>query len=61
MDSNTRDTIANTTSLGGIFAVLMDFQAELTILVLLTGLILNVTRIYSFFKGKSTNDAKDKS
>ena len=49
---NNTDTLANTFTLGGVFAFMMNFSAELTILVLLTGLILNSLRIYDWFKGK---------
>jgi hypothetical protein len=45
-------TIANMTTLGGVFAYLMQFQGELTVLLLLTGLILNITRLYDWFKRK---------
>ena len=47
-----KDTVANATTMGGIFAYLMQFQAELTILLLITGLTLNVTRLYDWFRGK---------
>ena len=47
-----KDTIANTTTMGGIFAVLMNMQAEITMLLLLTGLFLNVTRLVDWFRGK---------
>lgn len=47
-----KDTVANATTMGGIFAYLMQFQAELTILLLITGLILNVTRLYDWFRDK---------
>jgi hypothetical protein len=53
---NNTDTLANTFTIGGVFAFMMKFSAELTILVLLTGLILNSLRIYDWFKGK--NDGK---
>jgi len=46
------DTIANTFTIGGVFAYIMQFSAEITILVLLTGLVLNILRIYDWFKGK---------
>jgi len=52
MDTNTQDTIANTFTVSGIFAYLMHFQAEITILVLLTSLALNFTRLYKVFKNK---------
>ena len=51
MDTNT-DALANTFTIGGIFAYIMHFSAELTVLVLLTGLVLNTLRIYDWFKNK---------
>jgi len=47
-----KDTIANTTTMGGIFAYLMNFQGELTVLLLVTGLLLNITRLVDWFRGK---------
>ena len=49
---DTKDHIANTATLGGLFAYIMQFQAEITVLVLLTGLALNVLRLYDRFKNK---------
>jgi len=49
---NNTDTLANTFTLSGVFAFIMNFSAELTVLVLLTGLILNSLRIYDWFKDK---------
>ena len=46
------DTIANTFTIGGVFAYIMHFSAEITVLVLLTGLVLNILRIYDWFKSK---------
>lgn len=47
-----KDTVANTATITGVAAYIMQFQAELTVLLLLTGLILNITRIYDWFKNK---------
>ena len=47
-----KDTTANTFTISGIFAYMMNFQAEITILVLLTGLALNIFRIIDWFKSK---------
>ena len=47
-----KDTVANTTTMGGIFAYLMNFQGELTVLLLLTGLLLNITRLVDWFRAK---------
>jgi len=52
MDSTTQDSIATTFSITGIFAYLMDFQAEITLLVLLTSLALNLGRIITVFTKK---------
>ena len=43
---NDQDLTANVVSLGGIVMTLAQFQTILTITVLVTGLILNVLRIY---------------
>lgn len=40
-----QDSVATGISFAGIFAYLMKFQPEITVLVLITGLILNVIRI----------------
>ena len=53
---NNPDTVANTFTIGGIFAYMMQFSAEITILVLITGLILNALRIYDWFKNRKKND-----
>jgi len=50
MDSSTKDSIANLTTIGGIGLTMAQIQSTISILVLLTALILNVQRIYTFFK-----------
>jgi len=52
MDTGIKDTVANIATIGGLAAYIMQLQAELTVLLLLTGLILNITRLYDWFKGK---------
>ena len=47
-----KDTIANGISAAGVFSYLMNFQAEITVLVLLTGLLLNLIRLWDRFKKK---------
>jgi len=54
-DTTTQDAIANTFTIGGLFSFIMQFQAEITILVLLTGLTLNIIRIYDRFKNKKND------
>ena len=49
---NNTAAVANTITISGIFAYMMHFSAELTVLVLLTGLVLNTLRIYDWFKNK---------
>jgi len=50
----TKELVGNTLTISGVFAYLMEIQAELTILLLLTGLIINIIRIYDRFKNKKT-------
>lgn len=47
-----KDTVANTTTITGVAMYIMQFQAELTVLLLLTGLMLNITRLYDWFRTK---------
>ena len=56
MSMSEKDVVANTTTLGGVLAYLMKFQGELTLLLLLTGLLLNLTRLYDWLKKKKTED-----
>ncbi len=46
----TKDSIANITSTAGIGMTFMDFQSTISIIVLITALVLNLTRIYDWFK-----------
>ena len=52
----TKDTIANATTAAGVLSYLMQFQGELTILLLITGLTLNLIRIYDRFKSKKNSE-----
>ena len=47
-----KDTIANSFTIGGVFAYLMQFQNEITIMVLITGLVLNLIRIIDRIRKK---------
>jgi hypothetical protein len=49
---NDQDLTANVVSLGGIVMTLAQFQTMLTIAVLVTGLILNIVRIYETRKNR---------
>ena len=49
---NDQDLTANVVSLGGIVMTLAQFQTVLTITVLVTGLILNVVRIYEIRRNR---------
>ena len=51
-----KDTVANTTTFTGVGMYVMHFQTELTVLLLLTGVILNLTRIYDWYKYKKQNN-----
>ena len=49
-DCDMKDSIANGTSIAGLGMVFMDWETPLTLLILLTGVILNVIRIYDWYK-----------
>ena len=51
MTPEIKDTLANGTTIAALGSALMAWEAPLTILLIVTGIILNATRIYSFFKG----------
>lgn len=53
-----KDTVANTSTTLGAAAYIMQWQGELTVLLLLTGLLLNITRLYDWFKTKNSKDEK---
>tara|TARA_R110001632_G_scaffold232838_1_gene374822 strand:+ start:1329 stop:1490 length:162 start_codon:yes stop_codon:yes gene_type:complete len=50
MDSMTKDSIANIASTAGLGLSFMEIQSMVSILVLLTALILNIGRIYAWYK-----------
>ena len=54
-DTTIMDTIANTATIGGVLAFIMKFTPYITALVLTTALILNILRIYDWFKSKKEN------
>jgi len=54
-DTHVADATANTFTIAGLFSFIMQFQAEITVLVLLTGLALNIIRIYDRFKKRKNN------
>ena len=45
-----KDSVANVVSFTGIGATIMDFQPLLTIILLITGIVLNVVRIRVYSK-----------
>ena len=50
MDTSTKDSIANLTTIGGIGLTMADITSVMTLCVLTTALILNIQRIYTWFK-----------
>jgi len=50
MDSTTKDSLANLTTVGGIGLTMAEVQTTISVLVLITALILNGMRIYDWFK-----------
>ncbi len=53
MDSPTKDSLANVVSATGMGLTFMEIQSMISILVLITALILNVGRIYEWYKKRS--------
>lgn len=54
---NTKDTLANIASVGGLTLTMVDAQMIISFLVLITALVLNVSRLYSIYKKrKDTRD-----
>ena len=49
MDSSTKDSLANLTTVGGIGLTMAEVQSTISILVLITALILNIGRIYAWW------------
>ena len=49
MDSSTKDSLANITSIGGLTMTMANVQMTISLLVLITALILNVSRIYDWW------------
>jgi hypothetical protein len=54
------DTVANTTTIGGVLAFIMKFTPLITALVLTTALVLNILRIYDWIKNKNNADTSKK-
>jgi len=52
MDTPTKDSLANLTTIGGIGLTMADVTSVMTLCVLTTALILNIQRIYTWFKDR---------
>lgn len=50
MDTSTKDSIANLTTLGGIGMTMAQIQTTISVLVLITALLLNISRLYEWYK-----------
>jgi len=46
---NTKDTLANIASVGGLTLTMVDAQMVISFLVLITALVLNVSRLYAMW------------
>ena len=55
MIHDVKDNIANATTLAGSGAAIMGLNEALTLILILTGIVLNVVRIYSV-KNRDTKD-----
>ena len=52
MLAETKDSIANLTTAAGAETMVMDVSSILTMALLITGVVLNIIRIYEIRKGK---------
>ena len=59
-DSTLMGATADTLTLGGVLAFIMKFTPLITALVLTTALVLNIMRIYDWFKDKNNADTNKK-
>ena len=50
MTPEVKDTIANGVSISALGGLIMDSQAILTVVLVLTGILLNITRLYDWYK-----------
>jgi len=50
MDTTTKDSIANLTTLGGIGMTMAQIQTTISVLVLITALLLNISRLYDWYR-----------
>lgn len=54
--SEIKDTAANVTTIAGSGAVVMEWNEMLTLALIVTGIILNVVRIYEIKRSKNKKD-----
>lgn len=50
MDSMAKDSVANVASAAGMGLTFMEIQSVISMLVLITALVLNLSRIWDWFK-----------
>lgn len=50
MDSGSKDTLANLTTIGGLGMTMANVQMTVSLLVLVTALLLNISRLYDWYK-----------
>ena len=50
MDSSTKDSIANLTTIGGISLTMAQIQTTISVLVLISALLLNLSRLWDWYK-----------
>lgn len=52
MVNTTKDTVANLTTIAGPSGMVLGWNESLTLVLILTGIVLNVVRIYEIKKNK---------
>lgn len=53
--NTTKDTVANLTTIAGPSGMVLGWNESLTLVLIITGIILNVVRIYEIKKGNKDN------
>jgi hypothetical protein len=61
METGIKDTLANGTTIVALGSVIMDYTNVITFFLVLTGVILNVIRIYELVEETQVNRVKDAS
>ena len=56
MVNTTKDTIANLTTIGAPTSMVLEWNESLTLILIVTGIILNIVRIYEIKRARKKGD-----